>query len=239
MDRRDFLKSLGLGAVVFTLPKPLSIITAKMEDLKKPPLHVGYVEVMPAKTCGARGFYLIYEMGVRIGHELTAAQYADYAENWTVSMFLRKQGDRTSGVQYLRTTARMMPNPENTITVYDEEGKPYQRPHFYTSPKALMLRPDDVLEFWFSPHSAAYETEPPNYPLPKLEVVLRGVRHYAEPQAAPPGTGSEYVIGGFPKTRAIQYWHMCEVKKVLLDRKKAIELGLVSSNTKMFDWVKA
>lgn len=234
MDRRDFLKMLGLGGVALTMPRPLSVIAAKMEDLERPPLHVGYVETMPAKPCGEGGFYLLYEMGVRVERGITVSRYTDYADKWTVSMFLRKQGDRTRGVQYFKTRASMMPNPENKRTAYDEEGKPHQVPHFYTSPKAMMLKPDDVIEFWFAPGDSRDPEGMPRYPLPKLEVVLRGVRHYPQLKIPVPKTGNEYVIGHPFKTRAIVYWQMCEVKKVLLDRAKAIELGLVTERSHSF-----
>jgi len=234
MDRRSFLKTLGLGAVALTIPKPLDIIAAKMADLERPPLHVGYAETMPAKECGEGGFYLMRDIGVRVERGISASRYADYTENWFVSMFLRKQGDKGRGIKYLQTRTSLIPNPELKHTVFDEEGKAHKVPSYLSSPMPVMFKPDDVLEFWFAPHSALSPTEPPNYLLPKLDVVLHGTRHYAEPKVYIPQDGREYTIKRVPRTRAIVYWHLFDVRNIMLDRARAIELGLVSQDSELY-----
>lgn len=236
MDRRSFLKSIGLGAVALTVPKPLSVVAAKMADLERPPLHVGYAEAIPAKQCGEGGFFLLYDIGVRVERGLSASQHADYGENWSISMFLRKVGDKTRGIKYLQMPTCHMPDPTHKWTTIGDDLKRHERPAMLSSPTPYLFKPDDALEFWFSPHSARYDTEPPNHPLPKLEVVLHGVRHYKEDRKVRvPCTGVEYV--GNPallSTRSLIYWHLCEVKKVMLDRAKAIELGLVTDKEPTF-----
>lgn len=220
MDRREFLKLIGLSGVALTLPKPLQVVAARMADLERLPLHVGYVETMPAKPCGNRGFYLLHEIGVRVERAITSQRHEDYYEKWSIAMFLRKEGDKTCGIKQLQIPAHAMPNPENKFMTFDEDGKPRFVAHFQTVPHAFMLQPDDLIEFWFVPGNARDPERMPKYPLPKLEVVLRGVRHYADPN----------VSGGLPKTRAMVFWNLCEVKKVLLDRAKAIELGLCATS---------
>ena len=219
MDRRAFLKTLGLGAVTLTVPRPLSVIAAKMADLEKPPLHVGYAELTPAAHCGDKGYYLFYDLGIMVERGITASRHRDYIENWGVSLFMRKKGDPGKGVQYLRARAAHIPDPSNMVTRTDEDGNQFQVPDFLCSRKAYVLKPDDVLEFWFVPHSAMSATEPPNYPLPGLMVFLRGVIYYGANQ---PG-------------RSTIHWQYDNVKKVLLDRAKAIELGLVSPTVGEFD----
>lgn len=230
MHRRDFLKALGLGTVALTLPQPLKIVAAKMEDLKRPPLHVGYVETMPAKPCGDGGFFVLHNIGVRVERGISPSRFADYAENWYVAMFLRKEGDRTRGIKYLQARARCMAILEGKGLI----GEPYPARPFVRSPIAFVLKPDDVVEFWFVPTGTDGQDERPTYPLPKLQVVLHGTRHYAEPKASLPTTGREYVTGRVPRTRALVYWHLCDVQKVLLDRARAIELGLVSDRSMEF-----
>jgi len=237
MERREFLKILGLGGVALTLPKPLGIISAKMADLERPPLHVGYVETMPAKECGDGGYFLFYNIGVRTERGITVNRQMDYYEKWSIAMFLRKEGDRNSGVKYIKARACTIPNPEHTLQTFDEDGKWHKAPQFYSAPCPYLVKPDDVLEFWFVPANTRNPEEMPKYPLPKLEVVLCGTRHYAEPKAAVPKTGVEYVLnpkGAYllnaRKARIITYWNLCEVKNVLLDRAKAIELGLCDAS---------
>jgi len=235
MDRRSFLKTLGLGAVALTIPKPLDIIAAKMADLERPPLHVGYAKTMPAKDCGDRGFFLLQSIGVRVERGLSASRYCDYMENWYTSVFLHKEGDKTRGIKYLQMPTSRMPNPEkDKWTTIGEDCKPHQIPAMLSSPRAYLLKPDDVLEFWFAPHSALSPTEPPNYLLPKLDVVLYGTRHYAEPKVYIPQDGRQYTVKRVPRTRAIAYWHLCDVRNVMLDRARAIELGLVSQDSELY-----
>lgn len=219
IDRRSFLKTLGLGAVALTVPKSLSVIAAKMADLERPPLHVGYAELSPAAHCGDKGYYLFYDLGINVERGITASRFADYNENWALSLFMRKRGERGRGVQYLRTRTSYVPDPSHLLTQTDEDGKTFKVPDFLQSSKAYVLKPDDVLEFWFVPHSAMAETEPPNYPLPNLTVMLRGVMYYGSEQ---PG-------------RSTIHWHHSKVSKVLLDRVKAIELGLISPATMEYD----
>jgi hypothetical protein len=226
MDRRAFLKTLGLGAVALTVPKPLGIMTAKMEDFERPPLHVGFAETRPADGCGDRGYFMLYDIGVSVEKGIDASRLADYTENWCISLFLRKRADPSRGIKYVQVGAGHFPDPQRMVKYRDEDGRPAERPDFMTAPRAYVLTPDDVLEFWFSPHSALYDTEAPNYPLPKLKVVLRGVRVYPSEQR----TGKGYVLGG----RQMAYWHIADVKKVLLDRARAIELGLVAKDTPEF-----
>lgn len=61
MDRRDFMRSIGLGGLALTLPKPLEILAAKASDLAAPPLHVGYVQIP--------GGIALVEIGVSVNRE--------------------------------------------------------------------------------------------------------------------------------------------------------------------------
>lgn len=233
MDRRSFLKTIGLGAVALTVPKPLSVIAAKMADLERPPLHVGYSESEPAHGCGPGGFFALHNIGVCTEPGISMARYEDYAAKWCISMFLRPGGVAPvgRGIRWLTIPAYAMPNPENKVRATDEDGKEYQTCDFFKSPKALMLMPGDVTEFWFAPRNVSNPEALPLFPLPKLEVVLHGVKHCNDGPQAKPSTGREYVIG----TRALSYWHLGRVESVLLDRARAIELGLVSPATLEFD----
>lgn len=45
LNRRTFLKSMGLGGIILTMPKPLEIIAAQMSDIEDPPIQAGFASV--------------------------------------------------------------------------------------------------------------------------------------------------------------------------------------------------
>lgn len=66
MNRRDFLKSLGLAGVALTLPKPIEVIAAKMSDIKGPPVQVGFTSLkMEEPFMVSHMSWAAYPMAVR------------------------------------------------------------------------------------------------------------------------------------------------------------------------------
>lgn len=85
MDRRDFLKSIGLGAVAFTVPRPLEVIAAKVADLEAPPLHVGYAGLDCNRSTGG-----ISGMGLQVKQPMSPERLEDLMRNWTAHVIIQR-----------------------------------------------------------------------------------------------------------------------------------------------------
>lgn len=85
MDRRGFLKTLGLGGVALTLPKPLEIFAAKASDLTDPPLHVGLCRFRDVK-------FSVNSIGLFTGKEVITNydRWMDFAEHWKIHVLIRR-----------------------------------------------------------------------------------------------------------------------------------------------------
>ena len=223
MDRRDFLKTLGLAGVALTLPKPLDIIAAKMSDLQAPPLHVGYCEIGP--LADDQRTFIWDRLMVGLWHTLPIERYTDWSQRWIFTMFIRrKKDDPESRIMFMKVQAYHLPTPydERFVLLRDpgEDRVPWTSPHQYQRHEPYMWSQDEVAEFWFTPASSS---DLPRFPLPKLNLGLHGVMIYKkEPQS----TGRDYMLGG----RTLHYTACAEVKTLQLDRARAIKMGLVPAS---------
>jgi hypothetical protein len=193
MDRRSFLKTLGLVAVALSVPKPLSIVSAKMADLERPPLHVGYCEAEPAHGCGEGGYFGLYNIGVRVERGISLERYLDYDGKWCIAIFMRRAGVQGHGINWLQIPVHFMPNPENKIKAVDEDGREYETNDFLRRPHATALMNGDVLEFWVVPCDMTDPALLPRFHLPKLEVVLCGMKHYGKPRQSVYVPGRDWI----------------------------------------------
>ena len=201
MDRREFLKILGLGGVALTMPKPLGVIAAKMEDIKGPPLHVGRCEIGPLSDDSFGNFVM---QGVSLTTKMltmTVERYKDFHGKWTLAMrYLSVEGHRTSTL-YFQVPVRHIPD---TSMIASPLAFSY-----LASPLDFMWRAGDVAEFWVTP-SNRYNL--PKYPLPDIVISVHGWRNKRKDG-----------IVAHPWT--LRFW--ARVETVQLDRARALEMGLV------------
>lgn len=221
MDRREFLKILGLGGVALTLPKPLGIVAAKMADLQAPPLHVGYCEIGPLSD--DERTFVWDRLAVGLDHDTPIPRYLDFSERWNFTMFLRKKkDDPASRVMFLKTTVEQLTGLYNgrftQVRYPGDPGGPYVVPHEYQMFKSYLWDPDQVAEFWFTPASSS---DLPRFPIPKLQLGMQGMMVYKKERQS---SGLDHTFGG----RVLHYIVSGEVKTVQLDRARAIEMGLVT-----------
>ena len=204
MERREFLKILGLGGVALTLPKQLDIVAARMEDIKGPPLHVGYAEI---RESDARHAFAWAAFGMRTVSLLPMDRHIDYLERWCVRVFMRRGEDRSTRVPYLQMPAHMVPDPSMVARVLNEEGKPAVVPRLWHKVHPWFCYDGEVTEVWVVP---ADRRNLPKYPLPKLHWVMQGYKWSGNPS--------------FSSRHMILY---SDIKTVQVDRASAIELGIV------------
>lgn len=150
MDRRSFLKVMGLGGTALLAPKPFEVIAARMADISGPPLHAG--------LCRFRelGSFTLLDMGIVFDgwqqpSTIIQAKMADFLKNWTVHMAVRRQGGH-----YLKISQ-----------------KPISRSLFGFNHKemdqgCLQLSNADTVEVW------VVSDGQPRYPLPPLTACIYG-----------------------------------------------------------------
>jgi hypothetical protein len=220
MDRRDFLKTLGLSSIALTLPKPLSIFAAKESDIKAPPLHVGRCEMGPLSDALRR--FTLQEIGMSVDRPLNAGRYEDYLWSWQIAFFMRRTDEPGSRVKMFQIPSSMMPDP--TLAFYANSfpnlGGRSSLPTFCVMPTPIICDEKTVLEFWWTPKDPSLL---PKHPLPKIRILLRGVMHYSRD----PETFMFYKDGGIMRRHSKVFWWANEARTVQLDRTRAIEMGLV------------
>jgi hypothetical protein len=167
MDRRAFLKTLGLAGVALTLPKPLEVVAARMAALDAPPLHVGHVSLRPRDE--AR--FVLYNFTMHLPRFISKYAYCDFLDNWQLRMSFRRPDEKM--VDILRASCAVMPMGDP----FDPELKGYggllagmnplhRRPFMMAVP--MVVSQDDVLEFWLLP------TGRQKFPMPPAQLCLYG-----------------------------------------------------------------
>lgn len=223
MERREFLKMLGLGGIALSLPKPAGIVAARLAEITAPPLHVGRCQIGP--LADDKRTFLMHKLSVGVQHGIQVAAYEDYCEKWDVTVFAKNMlGDRVVRNTIMRVRAYHMPDHvhrmrEVFLPNESEGGEVYKSvmvPDYLSCPKTYRFLPGESLEFWFTPCSHA---DLPRFPLPKLSVSLGGYMVYKQ---EPIQTGRDYVLGG----RTISHHMFSDVETLQLERAKAIEMGL-------------
>lgn len=208
MDRRGFMKALGLGGVALTLPKPLSIVAARMADLAAPPLHVGWAEIGPLSD-RERGNFVMNEIIIEPIGFLKKERYDDLFERWNLCARLMNAEDKNrNGTLYFNS--RVAYFREAFKPLFPEDEIRVRVPKIFSDTMAWMWLGLDRMEFWIVPNNLR---NLPRFPLPEMRIWLKGWHHKRVDQIVPP-----YQYMGF------HAW--CRVETVRLERARAIELGL-------------
>lgn len=152
MNRRDFLKLVGLGGTALLAPKPLEVIAARMADLSGPPLHVGVCRFRELHNFALQDVGILLD---RWQHKdaLAPGQQADLLRNWTVHLAVR----RGAGRDYLRIGQRLLGRSVFGFPGREEASEP-----------SILLRRSDSVEVWIVPQGA------PRFPLPLLSACVYG-----------------------------------------------------------------
>jgi hypothetical protein len=201
MDRREFLKMLGLGGVALTLPKPLGIVAARAAELEAPPLHVGRTEL--AVDAGPGLGFAMYGLAFDLERGLSRERCDDFFRHWALRLAVRHvSGDVTD---MLHAPAKRVPTGEASDPQLGWCGRLLsvmspQRPYYLMQP--FVVRPGETLEFWLRPFGA-------RFPMPEVTVALTGFRD--EPNVS--RMGSQYYALSF--------------RAVRVERAAAIRMGLV------------
>lgn len=207
MDRRDFLKTLGLGGIALSLPKPLEVMAAKMADLEGPPIHTGLARFRNLSGVMVYDFSLsCVDQSFSFPH-----RYMDFINTWEVHLAAhentRDYVPILQGVQVSRLVQKEHDDPRCTKVLGSRTSL------FRKSLPAKSLM-GTMLDVWIVPHGTA------KYPLPSLTVNLHSEMVKDRDSSGKPMR--PYVMLGEPLTLSAQ------VRSVRLERSRAIELGLVS-----------
>lgn len=204
MDRREFLKSIGLGGVALTFPKPLSVVAARMADLAAPPLHVGRAEIGTLSD-QERGNFVMTHVSIEPIGILKRERYDDLLDRWNLCARLMNAEDKSrNGILYFN--ARLAYFHIRPIF----PGQATRIPQIFTETMAWMWNMGDRMEFWIVPNDLR---NLPRFPLPEMRIWLEGWHHKRVDQ-----------IGSF-QYMGFHAW--CRVQSARLDRARAIEMGLV------------
>lgn len=148
MDRRAFLKVLGLGGVALTLPKPLSILA----PIERPPFHVGRLVFPPLADDVAE--FQMEGLSISPVRGLPVARVRDFLDKWLLRVVLHEpQGAK----DLLR-----VPTP---FVLHSRETR--QRAP-YVLGRLMRFLPEQRLDCWLKPGEAT------RYPLPEVDMVLQG-----------------------------------------------------------------
>jgi hypothetical protein len=153
MDRRDFLKSLGLGGLALTLPKPLEVVAARMTDLKGPPVHMGLARFRDLAGVMVYGFSVCVDPAF-----LDPGRYVDLINTWGVHLAAHENGENY--IPVLKAPLRRLVDRYEDAPVID--------PRFFKSKMPSRLLVPTMLDVWIVPY------EKPKHALPPLTVTLHG-----------------------------------------------------------------
>lgn len=205
MERREFLKILGLGGVALTMPKPLEIVAAKMADISGPPLHAGFCEIGPLNDEN-RGQFVLQGISIGTADYVDLERRNDFYDHWAMTTRFVTAGDRRR--VWLAAPVRVFPSNRDNF-VYVDGRNPDGIATYLRPPMAYMFDIGERAEFWLTPTD---RHDLPRFPLPKVTVILHGW-HFDRTAKAQ------------PKVYSNSYWS--EFKVVRLERARAIEMGLV------------
>ena len=148
MDRREFLKVLGLGGVALTLPKPLSILAG----IERPPLHVGRL-LFPPLADDVTAFEM-ESLSISPSPSIQVARFRDFMDKWLLRVL---RHEPAKSLDLLQVPAPYLLHSRET-----RERAPY------TLGRAMRFLPGERLDCWLKP------SEAPRYPLPEVSMILQG-----------------------------------------------------------------
>jgi hypothetical protein len=205
MERREFLKTLGLGSIALTLPKPLGIVAARMEDLTAPPLHAGL-----ARFRGLAGV-MVNDFSISCAHARWSdtPRYMDFINTWEVHLAAHENGESYIPILKAPVKTLLAVKKYEVGPAFDPKSIQSRLPSRYLAPT--------MCDVWLVP------CEKPKYALPPITVTLHGqVATDGEPISRISPLNLFRVGHILPRDLSVQ------VRTVRLERARAIELGLVS-----------
>jgi hypothetical protein len=152
MDRRNFLKLMGLSGTALLAPKPLEVIAARMADLSGPPLHVGVARFRDLNHFP----FILQDAGIVLDgwqrrDAMTPQHMDDLLNNWTIHLAIRQHCG-----SYLKVSQR----PLNRC-LFGFGRDQFAGPN-------IILTPADSVEVWIVPEGQ------PCFPLPALTACIYG-----------------------------------------------------------------
>lgn len=209
-SRRDFLKSIGLGGVALTLPKPLSVVAAKVSDLEDPPIHAGCATFKIDRSYIWND--LLWNFPVNVAP--SPRDYHRFIYGTTISIFFKY--NRFSGEVPKRLKVSQLTWPMSHIPSILEWKRAKKPVHGW----GLSLFPGEEVEIWcmpnrMPPHPHLLHGAISGKLLP-VEFGMQGISRFDG------GTG---------------IWHyVSKMELVRLERARAIEMGLISSEEPEERW---
>lgn len=156
MDRREFLKSLGLGGLALTLPKSLEVVAATVRGLEAP-IHVGF-------SSFRKGGFSVDDVGVILPR---SARPDDTARlrNWTLRVILRRNAGQYFPIMQDAVMNRLW-GPG-----YPSQEEIDRRSGAIMKGASLNVLEGDTIEAWLSPEGR------PDGILPRVHIGCQARRH--------------------------------------------------------------
>lgn len=88
MDRRSFLKTLGLGGIALTVPKPLDLMAAKLANIDAPPIHAGLCRFRDVQGFPFEGIGVVIDRW-QDPALFTPEQLSELVHKWTIHAAVR------------------------------------------------------------------------------------------------------------------------------------------------------
>lgn len=149
MDRRHFLKMMGLGGTALLAPKPFEVISARMTDISGPPLHVGLCRFRELGQFHLQDVGIVYDAWQRPDLRNTEP-ISDLLKNWSVHLAARRGG------YYVKLSQRPI---RKCIMGWGRQE---------ASDDDIEIAARDTVEVWIVPDGN------PRFPLPPLTACVYG-----------------------------------------------------------------
>lgn len=92
MDRRDFLKTLGLGGIALSVPKPLDLMAAKLTNVDGPPVHAGLCRFRDVQGFPFEGIGVVIDHW-QVSRLFTPEQLGELMGKWMIHAGIRVSKD--------------------------------------------------------------------------------------------------------------------------------------------------
>lgn len=157
MDRRSFLKSMGLGGLSLLAPKPLQVVAARLSDISDLPVHAGLARFRGVDDFSFQDVGIVYDDWQKATASIPQAveRVKDLMDNWTVHLAIRWGKDAYETIA-VRPMAR-------SVFCIGDRSHPY-----LPSSMRFHIKKADSVDVWAVPSGA------PRFPLPRLTVAMFG-----------------------------------------------------------------
>jgi hypothetical protein len=149
MDRRDFLKTLGLGGIALTVPKPLDL----MANIAGPPIHAGLCRFRDVRGFPFEGIGVVMDHW-QVSGLFTQEQFAELKGKWTIHAGVRVTKD-------LYLPLSKQPLRDSIFGMRSHKG---------STSKGFTIMSAESVDVWIVPEGII------RFPLPALTVCMYGSR---------------------------------------------------------------